>query len=260
MAPDQPTASTPSLLDAGATATCPAGQPLATAGAAPFRTPPSPPPLQAWEGFEVRGFLGAGGMGRVFEGWDRRLQRKVALKFLHGHLPGEAALILREGRAQALIDHPHVVKIFEAGEVEGHAYLAMQLVRDGEGATKFVKISVSGAQSAASARKIARTIAESPLVKTAFAGEDANWGRIVMAVGRADEPVNRDRLSIRFGPLQAALEGAIAPTYDEAAMSAYMKNPELEIGVDVGVGRGEAALWTCDLTKRYVEINGDYRS
>ena len=138
--------------------------------------------------------------------------------------------------------------------------LAFQLVRDGEGATKFVKINVSGAASHASARKIARTIAESPLVKTAFAGEDANWGRIVMAVGRADEPVNRDRLSIRFGPLQAALEGAIAPTYDEAKMSAYMKNAELEIGVDVGVGRGEAAMWTCDLTKRYVEINGDYRS
>ena len=138
--------------------------------------------------------------------------------------------------------------------------MALQLVRDGEGATKFVKIVVSGAQSQASARKIARTIAESPLVKTALAGEDANWGRIVMAVGRADEPVNRDRLSIRFGPLQAALEGAIAPTYDEAKMSAYMKNAELEIGVDVGVGRGEAAMWTCDLTKRYIEINGDYRS
>jgi glutamate N-acetyltransferase/amino-acid N-acetyltransferase len=138
--------------------------------------------------------------------------------------------------------------------------LAFQLVRDGEGATKFVKIAVSGAQSQASARKIARTIAESPLVKTAFAGEDANWGRIVMAVGRADEPINRDRLSIRFGDLEAARDGAIAPAYDEAAMSAYMKNPELEVGVDVGVGRGEAVIWTCDLTKRYVEINGDYRS
>ncbi len=138
--------------------------------------------------------------------------------------------------------------------------LAMQLVRDGEGATKFVKIVVSGAQSAASARKIARTIAESPLVKTAFAGEDANWGRITMAVGRADEPMNRERLSIRFGPLWAAQDGAVAATYDEAKMSAYMKNPELEVGVDVGVGRGEAVMWTCDLTKRYVEINGDYRS
>ena len=138
--------------------------------------------------------------------------------------------------------------------------LALQLVRDGEGATKFVKVVVTGADSQASARKIARTIAESPLVKTAIAGEDANWGRIVMAAGRADEPLNRERLSIRFGPLWAAHEGAVAKGYDEAKMSAYMKNPELEIGVDVGVGRGEAVIWTCDLTKRYVEINGDYRS
>jgi glutamate N-acetyltransferase/amino-acid N-acetyltransferase len=138
--------------------------------------------------------------------------------------------------------------------------IAQQLVRDGEGATKFVKVVVSGAQSVASARKIARTIAESPLVKTAFAGEDANWGRIVMAVGRADEPINRERLSVRFGDLWAAQYGAVAPGYDEGKMSAYMKNAELEVGVDVGVGRGEATMWTCDLTKRYVEINGDYRS
>jgi len=138
--------------------------------------------------------------------------------------------------------------------------LAHQLVRDGEGATKFVKIVVEGAESAASARKIARTIAESPLVKTAFAGEDANWGRIVMAVGRADEPVNRERVSVRFGDLIAAQDGLVSPTYDEAKMSRYMKNAELEIGVNVGVGRGHAVVWTCDLTKRYVEINGDYRS
>lgn len=138
--------------------------------------------------------------------------------------------------------------------------LALQLVRDGEGATKFVRINVTGAQSQASARKIARTIAESPLVKTAFAGEDANWGRIVMAVGRADEPMDRDRLSVRFGPLVAAQDGLIAPTYDEEKMSAYMKNQELEVSVDVGVGRGSATMWTCDLTKQYVAINGDYRS
>ena len=138
--------------------------------------------------------------------------------------------------------------------------LALQLVRDGEGASKFVKITVSGAESPASARKIARTIAESPLVKTAFAGEDANWGRIVMAVGRADEPVDRDRMSVRFGDLVAAHDGLVSPTYDEAKMSAYMKNQELEVSVDVGVGRASAAMWTCDLTKRYVEINGDYRS
>jgi glutamate N-acetyltransferase/amino-acid N-acetyltransferase len=138
--------------------------------------------------------------------------------------------------------------------------LAHQLVRDGEGASKFIKVSVTGAQSHASARKIARTICESPLVKTAFAGEDANWGRIVMAVGRADEPVDRDSMSVRFGDLWAAQDGLVAPGYDEAAMSAYMKRQELAVTVDVGVGRGAAEMWTCDLTKRYVEINGDYRS
>ena len=138
--------------------------------------------------------------------------------------------------------------------------LALQLVRDGEGATKFVRINVTGAESPASARKIARTIAESPLVKTAFAGEDANWGRIVMAVGRADEPVDRTRIKVQFGPLVAAQDGLISPTYDEGKMSAYMKKAELEVSVDVGVGRGSATIWTCDLTKQYVAINGDYRS
>jgi glutamate N-acetyltransferase/amino-acid N-acetyltransferase len=138
--------------------------------------------------------------------------------------------------------------------------LAQQLVRDGEGASKFVKITVNGAASEASARKIARTIAESPLVKTAFAGEDANWGRIVMAVGRADEPIRRERVGVRFGALVAAQDGRVSPTYDEAKMSAYMKNAELEVSVDVGAGRASASMWTCDLTKRYVEINGDYRS
>ncbi|WP_223393277.1 bifunctional glutamate N-acetyltransferase/amino-acid acetyltransferase ArgJ [Caulobacter segnis] len=138
--------------------------------------------------------------------------------------------------------------------------LALQLVKDGEGATKFVKITVNGAESPASARKIARTIAESPLVKTAFAGEDANWGRIVMAVGRADEPVAREKISVKFGDLYAARDGLISAEYDEAKMSAYVKNQEFEVSVDVGVGRGSATVWTCDLTKQYVAINGDYRS
>ena len=138
--------------------------------------------------------------------------------------------------------------------------LAQQLVRDGEGATKFVKISITGAASAASARKIARTVAESPLVKTAFAGEDANWGRIVMAVGRADEPINRERINIMFGPLTAARDGRVADDYSEAKMSAYMKKKELQVSVDVGVGRGSAVVWTCDLTHGYISINGDYRS
>ena len=139
-------------------------------------------------------------------------------------------------------------------------HLALQLVRDGEGASKFVKITISGAKSAASARKIARTVAESPLVKTAFAGEDANWGRIVMAVGRADEPINRHRMGVTFGPHTAAKDGKVAEDYSETAMSAYMKNPELEVGVYVGVGKAQATFWTCDLTKQYVAINGDYRS
>ena len=138
--------------------------------------------------------------------------------------------------------------------------LALQLVRDGEGATKFVKVTVNGAASEASAAKIARTICESPLVKTAIAGEDANWGRITMAAGRADEPLVREKLSIRFGDLWAARDGAVSAEYDEAAMSAYMKNAELEIAVDVGAGSASATMWTCDLTHGYISINGDYRS
>ncbi len=138
--------------------------------------------------------------------------------------------------------------------------LAHQLVRDGEGATKFVRVTVNGAASPASARKLAKSIADSPLVKTAIAGQDANWGRVVMAVGKTEEPVDRDRLAIYFGPHQAAVDGAPSPTYDEAKMTAYMKNPEIEISVDVGSGRASATVWTCDLTKGYIEINGDYRS
>jgi glutamate N-acetyltransferase/amino-acid N-acetyltransferase len=140
------------------------------------------------------------------------------------------------------------------------ADLAIQIVRDGEGATKLVTVNVEGAVSDASAKIIARTICESPLVKTAIAGEDANWGRIVMAIGRADQPVKRDLIGVRFGDLVAARNGMIATEYDEAAMSAYMQRAELEISVTVGPGQGRARMFTCDLTKRYVEINGDYRS
>ncbi|MFK4058573.1 bifunctional glutamate N-acetyltransferase/amino-acid acetyltransferase ArgJ [Brevundimonas sp. NPDC046655] len=138
--------------------------------------------------------------------------------------------------------------------------LAHQLVKDGEGATKFVRVTVDGAASPASARKLAKSIADSPLVKTAIAGEDANWGRIVMAVGKTEEAVDRDRLAINFGPHVAAVDGAPAPDYDEAKMSAYMKNAEIDITVNVASGRASATVWTCDLTKRYIEINGDYRS
>lgn len=138
--------------------------------------------------------------------------------------------------------------------------LALQVVRDGEGASKFVQIDVSGAADDNSARVVALSVANSPLVKTAIAGEDANWGRIVMAVGKAGEPADRDRLTIRFGELVLAREGERAADYDEDKASAYMKNSELEIGIDLGIGEGTARVYTCDLTHGYISINGDYRS
>jgi glutamate N-acetyltransferase/amino-acid N-acetyltransferase len=134
------------------------------------------------------------------------------------------------------------------------------VVRDGEGARKFVSVTVEGAASAPAARRIAFSIANSPLVKTAIAGEDANWGRIVMAVGKAGEKADRDRLAIWFGDVRVAARGQRDPGYDEAAATAAMKGEEIAIRVDLGLGRGRATVWTCDLTKAYVEINGDYRS
>ena len=138
--------------------------------------------------------------------------------------------------------------------------LALQVVRDGEGARKQVQVTVSGARSAASAKRIALSIANSPLVKTAIAGEDANWGRVVMAVGKAGEPAERDLLSIHFGPHRVAHQGERDPGYSETAVSDYMKGEAIDIGVDIGLGRGSFTVWTCDLTKEYVAINGDYRS
>ncbi|PZO76632.1 MAG: bifunctional ornithine acetyltransferase/N-acetylglutamate synthase [Mesorhizobium amorphae] len=138
--------------------------------------------------------------------------------------------------------------------------LARQVVRDGEGARKEIAVTVQGAESASSAKRIALSIANSPLVKTAVAGEDANWGRVVMAVGKAGEPADRDRLSIWFGEHRLAFEGERDPSYSEAATSAYMKEESIAIRVDLGLGDGEATVWTCDLTKEYVAINGDYRS
>jgi glutamate N-acetyltransferase/amino-acid N-acetyltransferase len=138
--------------------------------------------------------------------------------------------------------------------------LALQVVRDGEGARKQVEVSVTGAKSARSAKRIALSIANSPLVKTAIAGEDANWGRIVMAVGKAGEPADRDLLSIWFGDIRVAHQGERDPGYSEDATSAYMKREDITIRADIGLGRGKATVWTCDLTKEYVEINGDYRS
>ena len=138
--------------------------------------------------------------------------------------------------------------------------LAHQVVRDGEGATKFVTVSVSGAKDDADANKVALAIANSPLVKTAIAGEDANWGRIVMAVGKSGAVADRDKLSIRFGDITVAENGWRAPSYSEEATGAYMKQQELEIGVDLGIGTGASTVWTCDLTHGYISINADYRS
>ncbi|HEV3044922.1 MAG TPA: bifunctional glutamate N-acetyltransferase/amino-acid acetyltransferase ArgJ [Roseiarcus sp.] len=138
--------------------------------------------------------------------------------------------------------------------------LAHQVVRDGEGARKFVEVRVEGAKSKKSAKRIALSIANSPLVKTAIAGEDANWGRIVMAVGKAGEPAERDKLNISFGKIRVARGGARDPDYSEEAVSTYMKREKIVITANIGIGRSSAKVWTCDLTKEYVAINGDYRS
>jgi N-acetylglutamate synthase (EC 2.3.1.1)/glutamate N-acetyltransferase (EC 2.3.1.35) len=138
--------------------------------------------------------------------------------------------------------------------------LALMVVRDGEGARKLIEVSVSGAVSNQSARRIGLSIANSPLVKTAIAGEDANWGRIVMAVGKAGEPADRDRLAVSIGGIEVARNGSRAEAYDETPVAAHMRGGEIHIGVDLGLGRGKATVWGCDLTHGYIEINGDYRS
>ena len=138
--------------------------------------------------------------------------------------------------------------------------LAMLVVRDGEGAQKLIEITVAGAESDRSAHRIAMSIANSPLVKTAIAGEDANWGRVVMAVGKAGEPAERDKLAIRFGAVEVARDGLAVEGYDEAPVAAHLKGREVEIGVDLGLGDGRATVWTCDLTHGYISINADYRS
>lgn len=138
--------------------------------------------------------------------------------------------------------------------------LAHLVVRDGEGATKFIRVDVTGAESDRSAHRIAMSIANSPLVKTAIAGEDANWGRIVMAVGKAGEAAERDKLAIRFGATQVAEAGLAVEGYDEAPVAAHLKGSDIDVGVDLGLGEGRATVWTCDLTHGYISINADYRS
>ncbi|WP_114522142.1 bifunctional glutamate N-acetyltransferase/amino-acid acetyltransferase ArgJ [Altererythrobacter sp. ZODW24] len=138
--------------------------------------------------------------------------------------------------------------------------LAHLVVRDGEGAQKFIEIAVTGAQSDDSARRIGLAVANSPLVKTAIAGGDANWGRVVMAVGKAGEPADRDKLSIGFGGIWAAREGLPLPDYDEAPVAKHLEGQDVTVQVDLGIGSGRATVWTCDLTHGYININADYRS
>lgn len=149
---------------------------------------------------------------------------------------------------------------FQAALADLCRQLAHLVVRDGEGASKFIEISVDGAVSDASAHRIAMSIANSPLVKTAIAGEDANWGRVVMAVGKAGEPAERDLLAIRFGATQVAEAGLPVDGYDETPVAAHLKGKDISIGVSLGLGNGRATVWTCDLTHGYISINADYRS
>jgi glutamate N-acetyltransferase / amino-acid N-acetyltransferase len=155
---------------------------------------------------------------------------------------------------------PRLLRDFARALQELMLDLALQVVRDGEGAQKLIRVEVTGAVSAKSAHRIAMSVANSPLVKTAVAGEDANWGRIVMAVGKAGEPADRDKLSVGVGGVWMAKDGGVVPGYDEAPVAAHMKGREVEIAVDLGLGRGKATAWTCDLTHGYININGSYRS
>ena len=160
--------------------------------------------------------------------------------------------------------------IRDAASAEGRAFaaalhdlmheLALWVVKDGEGLTKFITVEVTGAESDGAARRIGFSIANSPLVKTAVAGGDPNWGRVVMAVGKAGEAADRDRLSITYGDIQVAKDGERAPTYDEKTVAAYMAGREITVRVDLGLGAGKATVWTCDLTHGYISVNSDYRS
>ena len=172
----------------------------------------------------------------------------------------DTLLVAATGQSAAAEVKGPTAKAFETALAGVMRDLALQVVRDGEGATKLVEVRVTGAASDEDAAKVAFAIANSPLVKTAVAGQDPNWGRIVMAVGKSGAQADRDRLTIRFGDILVAEKGWRAPSYSEEAGADYMKQAELVIAVDLGMGRAKRTVWTCDLTDRYVEINADYRS
>ena len=169
--------------------------------------------------------------------------------------------------ATGAADHPVIRQAddkrladFRAAAEDAMVELAQLIVRDGEGASKFVTIHVRGAVSGGAARRVGLAIANSPLVKTAIAGEDANWGRIVMAVGKAGEKADRDRLGIAIGGIPITRDGQIVDGYDEAPVAQHMTGREIVIEVDLDIGKGRATVWTCDLTHGYIDINGSYRS
>ena len=172
----------------------------------------------------------------------------------------DTLLLAATGQSEAAPLKAGALKAFEVALKGVMLNLAHQVIRDGEGATKFVEVSVTGAASDADAHRVALSIANSPLVKTAIAGQDPNWGRIVAAIGKSGAEADRDRLSIKFGDILVAEKGWRNPKYREADGANYMLNPELVIAVDLGLGRGKRKVWTCDLTKAYIEINADYRS
>jgi glutamate N-acetyltransferase / amino-acid N-acetyltransferase len=172
----------------------------------------------------------------------------------------DTLLLAATGQSPAAPLKGAALKAFETALQSVMLDLAHQVVRDGEGATKFVEVRVTGAASHADAHKVALAVANSPLVKTAIAGEDPNWGRIIAAIGKSGAEADRDKLTIRFGDITVARDGWRDPDYREEDGAAYMRNPELVIGVDLGLGKGRRSVWTCDLTARYVEINADYRS
>ena len=172
----------------------------------------------------------------------------------------DTLLLAATGQSPATQPKGATLKAFEAALHGVMLNLAHQVIRDGEGATKFVEVRVTGAASDSDAHKVAMAIANSPLVKTAVAGQDPNWGRIVAAIGKSGAAADRDRLTIRFGDITVARNGWRDPDYREEDGAAYMLQPELIIGVDMGLGTSSRSVWTCDLTARYIEINADYRS
>ena len=172
----------------------------------------------------------------------------------------DTLLLAATGQSAAAEVKGAVAKAFEVALRGVMMDLAHQVVRDGEGASKFIEVRVTGAASHADAHKVALAIANSPLVKTAVAGQDPNWGRVVMAVGKSGAQADRDLLTVRFGDITVAKNGWRNPDYSEEATAAYMKRPELLIAVDLGLGKGERSVWTCDLTNGYIQINADYRS